>query len=91
MIGMRDGFLAALDGLGQLEPGHARHADVEDQQREFLGDQSQERLVGGLRPHESIARCVEQRFEYRQVLRLIVDDQYVDRRIGDRRKNDARA
>ena len=41
------GLLAPLDDLRKLEPGHAGHADVQNQQRKFLGDQCQERLVGG--------------------------------------------
>jgi hypothetical protein len=84
-------LLATLDGLGQLESGHSRHADVEDQQREFLGHQRQQRLVGRLGPHQSIARRIEHCLEHREVLRLVIHDQDVDGCIGDRRKHGARS
>ena len=61
MIGTRAVFLRALDHLRQLEAGHARHPDVEDQQGELLGHEREQRLVGGLGAHQPVARRVEQR------------------------------
>ena len=77
------GLLALLDHLRQLEAGHAGHADVQDEQGEFLADEREQRLVGGLRAHQPVARVVEDGLEHGQVLRLVVDDQDVDRRVDE--------
>ena len=73
------GLLALLDHLGQLEAGHAGHADVQDEQGEFLGDEREQRLVGGFGPDQPVAGVVQDGFEHGEVLRLIVHDQDVDR------------
>ena len=72
------GFPPLFDDLRQLEAGHAGHADVEDEQREFLGDQREQRLVGGFRADEPITRVGQHGFEHGEVFRLIVHDQDVD-------------
>ena len=76
------GRLAALlDELDEFEAAHVRHVDVEDHEGEFMGHEGQERLVGRFGADQAVAGVVENRFEDGEVLRLVVDDQDVDRRV----------
>ena len=58
-------FFSLLYNLSQLEAGHARHPDVQDEECEFLDDEREQCLVGGLGPHQSVARIVQNGFEHR--------------------------
>ena len=62
------GFLALLDQGGQFEPGHAGHAHVQDQHREFLRHQREQRLIGRFGTHQFVARIVQHRLEHRELM-----------------------
>ena len=79
MIGTCSVFLRCLISCASSKPGHAGHADVEDEQGELLCDQREQRLIGRFRAHEPVTRIVQDGFQYRQVFRLIVYDQNIDR------------
>ena len=73
------GSLARLDEPGQLDAGHAGHADVEDDRREVVSEQRQQRLVRRMRPHQDALGRRQHRLERVEVARLIVDDQDLGR------------
>ena len=79
MIGNAGGFLPLLDHLRQLEAIHARHLDIEDQQREILGDKGEQRFVGGVGADQPVAGIIQHSFQRGQVLRLVIHEQDVDR------------
>ena len=60
-----------------LEPVHARHRDVEDDQREVLLQQPGERLHSGPRQHELAAERGQRRLDRDQVRFVVVDDEDV--------------
>jgi hypothetical protein len=74
----RGGLLPLLDHLGQLEAVHIRHLDVEHQQREFLGDEREQRLVRGAGAHQAVGRVFQHGLERDEIFRLVIDQQDVD-------------
>ena len=72
--------LAGADQLGRLEAVEPRHLDVEEDRRELALQHRLERLLAGARPHEPVARRLEDRLEREQVLGVVVDEQ--DRRVA---------
>ncbi len=58
---------AALDELGQLEPVHARHPDVEHDRGEVVLQQREQRLVGRLRADQPAAAGVQDGLQRVQV------------------------
>ncbi len=66
------------DHLGQLKPRHSRHADVEDEEGEFIVEQRMQRFFRGCRPNQPVIRIVQDSLQDGQIFRLIVNDQDVD-------------
>jgi hypothetical protein len=77
MIGLSS-FLAFLDHLGQFEAVHAGHLDVQDEQRKFFGNQSQQRLIGRLGAHQTVARRIQHGLQHGEIFWLIIHNQNVD-------------
>jgi hypothetical protein len=69
---------AAAHQRCKLEAVHAGHVDVEDRERGFMLEQQVERGRARVRDQQLDPRTRQQRFERRDVMRDIVDDQNVD-------------
>jgi hypothetical protein len=74
------GPLPALDVRRGLEPVHARHLHVEQDDRVVVGKQRLESLLAGGRADQRLAEGDEDRLEREQVLRPVVDEQDPRRR-----------
>ena len=77
MIGTYRVRARALDQLRGLEAVHARHLDVEQDDREVVAQERRERLVARVREHELVAERLEDRLERDEVLGPVVDEQDV--------------
>jgi hypothetical protein len=67
-----------VDQGGGFETVHARHADVEQHQREVVLHQARERFDAGAHADQILAELAEDRFVRQQARRLVVDQQDVD-------------
>ena len=72
------GFLAFFDELGQLEAAGAGHLHVEDDQSKVGVEERHQSFLGGHGFREVIVRVVKNALENREVLRLVIHEQYVD-------------
>jgi len=70
--------LTGLDQARRVEAVHARHLDVEQDDRELTRQQVLERLFARIGADQRLRERLEDRFERQQVLRAIVDEQDVD-------------
>jgi hypothetical protein len=66
------------DERGRLEAVHLGHLDVEQHDRELVGEEPLQRLAPGAGLDEILAEALEHRLERDQVGRLVVDQQDVD-------------
>jgi len=64
-----------LDPRGRLEAVHARHDDVEQDDREFLGEQGLQRLLAGLDGHQDLVQRGQDRVQRDQILHPVVDQE----------------
>ena len=85
MIGVARLLVARAHELRGLEPVHAGHRDVEDDQREVLLEQAAERLDSGVREHELAAERRERGLDRDEVGLVVVDDEDVPA-IADRQR-----
>ena len=69
------GALPLADQLGGLEAVHPRHPDVEEDDREVVGEDGTERLPSRLRPHQVLAEGGENRLERGELGGVVVDEQ----------------
>ena len=65
--------------LGELEAVHSGHAHVDQSERDLMHEQQLERLVTGARVEQFEVRTREHRPDGSEVLRHVVDDEYLDR------------
>src|SRR5688500_15413599 len=70
---------AFADKLGQLETVKARHLDVEQDKSEVVGQEKSQRLAGRGRADKVLVKVRKDRLQYQQVVRTVVDEQYVYR------------
>ena len=68
-------LLALLDQLGGLQPVEARHLHVEEDHREGLPQEMQERLFAGARLDQAHLQRLERRLHREEVLRPVVHHQ----------------
>ena len=54
--------------LDQVQQGLVAHPDVENEQRELFDDEREQRLVGGFRSDQPVARIVQDGFEHGEIL-----------------------
>ena len=72
-------LFALLDHLRELVAVDLRHADIEHDDREVVGEQCQQRFVGRLGAHQPVVRRSQHRLERIEIARLIVDEENVGR------------
>jgi hypothetical protein len=73
-----DGALALADKLCGLKAVHPRHVDVEQDDREVVGEQRPQRLPPAVGADDVLPQFLQHRLQRQELVRLVVDDEDVD-------------